>query len=196
MASPDTVTISGNVYDVYASRADCDVYFAASLSADAGWNLPAASGTTKDRALVQASRLFDVQPWQGTPTDLTTPQPLAWPRQNVVDKNGEQVPSSGAGSFPEDLLIGFCELARAIIADPSIITTTNTDDNTKRAKAGQVEVEFFRPPSSVGTISRFPQQVHEYIKQFLQGGGKLNFVSGINGESFFDENYGKERGYP
>ncbi len=177
MANPDTITIGSDTFDVYAPRADTDSYFNGKLGRSS-W--AGSGGTDKDRALVSATRLFDLENWEGAPADLVTPQPIAWPRTGVVDKNGTAV---GAAVFPEDLLNGFYELAQAVIDDPAIADTVDTSSNIKGVTADVVTVRFFR--ATEGT--RYPRSVFDYISQFLGGDtALLAFASGVDVESSFE----------
>lgn len=183
MANPDTITIGGTPFDVYGPRSDADDYFQGKLNRTA-WT--GANGASRDRALVSATRLLDLEQWQGVPTDLTTPQPLAWPRTGVVDKNGQPV---GINAFPNDLLSGYYELAVAIVGDPALDEAANQDANIKRVQADVVNVTFFRPVSG----TRFPTSVHNYIKQFLDAGSTVlgGVASGTDECSEFAERSGQ-----
>ena len=129
MANPDTITIGTDTFDVYGPQADANTYFNGKLNRGV-WS--AAGSSDKDRALISASRLLDLEPWQGTPTDLLTPQPLAWPRTGVLDKNGSAV---GTTEFPDDLLAGYYELAQEILANPALDEAADGDSNIKRVQA-------------------------------------------------------------
>lgn len=175
MAAPDIIIISAVNYDVYELRATADTYFNAKLG-NTSWK--AASGGDKDKALVSATRMFDLQIWKGTITSPT--QPLQWPRTGIIDRKGAAVPSN---IIPTDILNGYYELAQAYIDNPELASTGNQDDNTRRAKAGAVEVEFF---SQTKNTPRFPNSVQEIIKPYIDNTGLVaNFASGINGTSEF-----------
>lgn len=188
MANPDVIVISGNNYDVYGPRADADAYFAAKLNRDSWADT---GGTDKDRALVSATRLLELQRYKGAITDDATPQPLQWPRSGITDRRGIAVADT---DFPQDILHAYYELAQAIIDDPELANTGNQNDNTKRAKAGPVEVEFFSP---LRDQPRFPNQVQEYLKPYLAGSGlALGYGSGCSSESSFESGqFGKTEGY-
>jgi len=181
MASPGTVTISGTAHTVYADRADADVYFAAHFS-NADW---AGLGSQKDVALVMATRLLEVQSWQGLPTDLATPQPLAWPRTGVTDKNSQAVADD---AFPQDLLNGFYELALAVGLDPSLNGTATNRNTQKRVKAGDVEVENFAPATAAEKGTRLPFSAQQFLKQFFSGANTVlgGLASGTDECSQFD----------
>lgn len=183
MANPDTITISGNVFNVYGPRADADVYFSGKLNS-ASWT--GALTTDRDKALVSASRVLDLESWEGVPTDLVTPQALSWPRTGVSDKNDVPV---GTTAFPRDLLYGYYELAQQLIVNPSLNESSDQGSNIKSVTADVVNVRFFR--ATTGT--RLPTIVHSYISQFLDldsvdGGG---FASGTDQCSEFEEPAGQ-----
>jgi len=157
MANPDTITIGADTFDVYGPRADADSYFNGKLNRSS-WS--SAAGSDKDRALVSATRTLDQQLWEGLPTDLVTPQALAWPRTGVTDKNDQPV---GDTVFPQDLLYGYYELAQQILDNPALDEAANQDSNIKSVTADVVNVRFFRPVT--GTI--LPTTVFNWIKQFL-----------------------------
>jgi hypothetical protein len=156
MANPDTIIISGTSFDVYGPRADADAYFQGSVDRSV-W--AAAAGTDKDRALVASSRYLDGLFWEGVVTDLVTPQPLAWPRTGVIDKNGVTV---GSTAFPNDLLYGYYELAQQFLANTTLAASSGESFNIRRVVADVVEVEFFRPTSG----SALPTVVDYYLAQF------------------------------
>lgn len=160
----------------YASVADADAYFLARLGS-ASW-----TGTEpKKAALISATRMIDRQMWQGTPTE--DDQDLAWPRSGVVDRYGTAMADD---ELPADFVLGFYELALALLEDETV-QDTQQGSNTKRVKAGQVEVEFFR--STLGLLGKFPQIVNDLLAQFLGGatGAAGGLVSGDCRESFFDD---------
>jgi hypothetical protein len=176
MANPDTITIGSDTFNVYGPRADADTYFNGKINRDS-WS--GAAATTKDRALVTATRLLDLEPWEGAPTDLVTPQPVAWPRTGVTDKNGQSV---GTSIFPTDLLYGYYELAQALVDNPSLDESADQDSNIKEVMADVVAVKFFRPTSG----TRFPTTVHNFIAQFLSLDATASFSSGTDQESTFE----------
>ena len=178
MANPDTITLGSDTFDVYGPRADADSYFNGKLNRGS-W--AGASATDRERSLISATRLFDLEAWQGSPTDLVTPQPLAWPRTGVTDKNGQTV---GSSDFPQDLLYGYYELAQAILDNPELDEAANQDSNIRSVTADVVSVRFFQPVAG----TRFPTVVHNFIKQFLDSSSVIGgFASGTDETSAFDE---------
>jgi hypothetical protein len=180
-----TVTISGTTFEIYGLATDANDYFKAHSDA-ASWT--AASTTVKNQALVTAARSFDRQRWAGVATDLVTPQPLAWPRTGLTDREGQPVPS---GAIPQDVLEGNWEWALAVVMDGAVAGETpgtNTKRVRTREKVDVIEVEseteLFK--STVGQTSRFPTAVMELIGLWLEGGdASLSFVSGTDVTSGF-----------
>lgn len=196
-----TVTISGNSYTIYGELStdtpgepiSATTYFAASLNVSA-WD--AASADDKAKALVNASRIFDRQAWQGTITDSATPQPLAWPRTGAPSCDGIATPSD---EIPQRVVFGAYELAAAILADATVQNAANTGSNTKRVlarkKVGDLEVEDeteYFTPTNVGraTGTRFPTQVQELIKCYLDGFAASATVAGAAASVFKSWDFG------
>lgn len=175
-----SVTIAGNVFQVYGTEADANLYWSAGLgdSADA-WAVNS-TGDTHKQALVAATRLLDRMPWVGAPVGI--PQidvVLQWPRTGVDGVDSLTVP---------DLIIKGCyELAAALLLDSSLQTQSTTGSNVKRVVADTVEVEFFS--GTLGIDGPLPKQVMDLVGKYLAGstagtGGALAF--GVDAESQFD----------
>jgi len=195
-----TVSINGNSFDIYGEFLDdsgatisASTYFAASLNV-AAWN--AASTTDKQKALVNATRIFDKQLWVGTVTDPTTPQPLAWPRTGVPTCDGIVASPT---VIPERVIFGAYELASAILTDALVQTQSSTGSNTKRVlarkKVGDLEVEdeteYFSPTNvGAGAASRFPTQVQEYIRCYVGGTTAGATVAGSKASMFVNFDFG------
>ena len=193
-----TVAISGVTYTVYGTHTGAAVsgvlsaqqYFAASINA-ASWL--AADGTLQKQALVSAARMFNRTPWQGT-LDVAG-QALAWPRDGVLDCEGNVIPD---GTIPSDIIYGSYELANALLGDATVQTVPNSGSNVKRqlnrdkldVLEQEVETEYFAPTNR--TAGRFPTIVQELVSCFMESGSAIvtPFVSGTDGdlsESQFDE---------
>lgn len=151
----------------YISRVDANTYFADSLR-DASWN--ALSDSTKDQALVTATRMLDRQNWTGTKTSPT--QALQWPRTGVTDVDGNSVDSS---IVPQSILDACCELALSLALNPAVETNTSSGSNIKRVSAAKgTDIEYFRPT----TGGRFPTIVQELIRALLGGSGSSSTIGG------------------
>ena len=178
MANPDTITLGTDSFDVYGPLADATAYFNGKLNRTS-WT--GTEGDTRKRSLISASRMLDLINWKGSPTDLDTPQPLAWPRTGVTDKNGSVIVDT---VFPTDLLRGYYELAQVIIDNPSLDEESDQGSNIRSVTADVVNVSFFRPVSG----TRFPTVVHNFLKQFMNISGSSvgGFSYGTDEASVFD----------
>jgi hypothetical protein len=181
-----TVLIGGVTFEIYSTFTLANDYMKGQTDASA-WS--AADTTAKNQALVTATRSFDRQTWVGTPTDLATPQPIAWPRTGVTDRNGQAVPDS---VIPQDVLNGFYEWALDIVGDVDI-ASQSPGTNTKRVRTKEkvdvieveAETELFR--ATIGQTARFPIDIMEWISIYLSGSGDagLAFASGTGVTSGF-----------
>ena len=183
MSTVEQITISGNTYDVYGTSAELKAYMAGRLNADA---FDDATSKDRSKAHVEATRWMDREKWQGSRTDIVTPQPLAHPRVGLVNCDGEAQPTA---TLAEGICEATFELVLKVLENPSIASGTSTGSNIRRAKAGSAEVEFFQPgrdaSGSRGTI--FPTEAHKLIRCYLGGGGLGIIATGTDGESSFTE---------
>lgn len=112
-------------------------------------------------------------------------QALAFPRSGLTDKEGETV---SATTVPQAVKDATCELAYEVSQNSDLETSRSQDDNTKRLKAGSVELENFRPQLNQG---RFPFPVTELISLFLAASsalaGPTASDAGVGTTSFQDE---------
>ncbi len=180
-----TVKIGGTTFDIYGEATAANDYFKAHSNA-ASWS--AADTATKNQALVTSARSFDRQTWAGVATDLVTPQPLAWPRTGLTDREGQAVPTA---TIPEDVLNASWEWALALVVDGAIAGKqpgTNTKRTRTREKVDVIETEseteLFR--ATIGQTTRFPTAINELIGLWLEGGdAALSFASGVDVLSSF-----------
>ncbi len=155
-----TITIAGNDYPAYQTVDEISIYAAAAVGdAATAWN--EADLTTQAPAAVSASRLIDRQQWQGEKTDPD--QIPAFPRTGLYYPDGTAVPSD---VVPEQVLDANSELAMDLLSGSTVQTDPSTQQQTRRLKAGSVEIEYFNIP---GTGTRFPQTVMELIGFWLGG---------------------------
>ena len=180
------VTISGNLYDVYGDADGLKEYLAGKLGPLA---YDSADTSSKSKALVSATRWIDREKWQGTMTDEVTPQPLEWPRTGVVDCDGDAVDPV---EIPAGIINGAYELAEILLGNPTASESATTGSNTKRAKAGSAEIEFFRPGSadgSGGSGTIFPIPAQKLVGCYLEGAASTvaaPYASGTDVPSHFD----------
>lgn len=174
----------------YKARADADAYFNDSLRKEE-W--AAFSGSTKDRGLIEATRVFERQAWAGTKE--VPSQALAFPRTGLVDKDGlaltgaETLDIMGEAQF---------EYALVLLTDSDALNTRDaTGSNVKQVGAGSAKIIFFKATKG----SRFPLTVTDLIGDFF-GGNKGSAIGGIvsgncDSSSFTDRdaNYGLNKGF-
>ena len=166
---------------MYGDLSGANAYFSAAIQG-APWS--AASSSTRNQALVTATRVFDRTLWQGAPTDPITPAPpaippltpgvaqaLEWPRTGLSDQNDVAVPSD---SIPLDIVNGSFEYALALINDAALQQDPSTGSNVKVDKLTEriegavtvsTEKQFFQP--TISTAAQFPNIVQELVGQYL-----------------------------
>lgn len=155
---PSTLTVGVNTY---VTRAEATTYLGDVIGAESWAFL---DPDTQDKALLTAFKLLERQLWQGEAVGA-----VDWPRTGVIDCEGEPVSDA---TVPDDIESAQIELAYALTVDPSLAGKTTTADNTKRLKAGSAEIEFFNTDGSDNFApGRFPPNVMELIKCFLEGAG-------------------------
>jgi len=159
--------------DTYISVANADTYFTNAIHATA-W--AAAITATKEKALVTATRMLDRQDWVGAKTSGV--QALDWPRTGVTDSEGTAISSVSIPSFIEQAC---CELALALLNDPSVQTNPDQKQRISSMSAGSASISFF---SSIPG-ARFPTIVHELIGWYLSTKTELTspFISGADVET-------------
>ncbi len=195
--SIQVISVGGVNFDVYGDITELDAYVVGTVF-PTGVTFTS-DFTRKGQLLVTSSRLFERLTWQGARFDITTPQPLAWPRVDLNDRDGVALDGS---TTPDDIFDGFFELVIAldqdgmldIITMPSNVGNANTRkqsllNRVEGAVTQRTETEYF-VPMSVGRNNglRLPLATHEFIKPFLGNSVVVTgIVSGTDGESSFDE---------
>jgi len=191
MASIETITIGANTYSVYGLGnadpvADADEYHAATI----GETWSALTTLQKQQSLISAARLLDrAILWSGSVT--VEGQPRAWPRDSAT--NGCTGLAITDGTTPDDIARAEFELAMALAADPTLMSSSSAGTNTKRVKAGSAEVEFFQPTIGTNEETRLPQNVHDLAACYMDAAGGItpssgSFSSGTGDNTSFDGN--------
>lgn len=162
-----TVTINGNSYTTYADVATADEYLLASISY-ATWE--ALDTNEKGRFLVEATRVLDRQKWKAG--------------YHTFDER----------SVVKGIVDASIELAAMLASgENEFISNSSTASTTKSLKAGSTSIEYFAPDKSLS--ARFPNQIMELLGGYLLSTGLSGFgggayVSGVDGKSTSDRNYG------
>ena len=115
-----TITLGGNDYDSFTSRADASVYLAGDIARASGWAL--LNDDTKDRSLISATRMLLTLPWCDTAPD----------------------PADDAGT-PQVVKDATAMLGADLGSKPKLFRDATGDSAVKLVKAGSAEVEFFHP---------------------------------------------------
>lgn len=140
-----TITISqdgasGDFY-VYTSLADANDYMVGSPNWTT-WHTH--NDDFRSRALVEAARLLDRQKWK-----------------EAYDTRSER-------EVVQNILDASVEIAYLIsIGETGLVDNPTTFDPVKRVRADVVEVENFRSFNAADTPKRFPQKIHELLKDYL-----------------------------
>lgn len=142
----DTVTIGGNSYTIYGTKAASLVYWTGMLGPVADRWATTLTGTPAniDKALNMAGVLIDRQAWGDAAA-------------TVALRNA--IPAFAQASY---------EMAGLLLIDPGLFTAIMSGKNIKRVSpGGGVEIEFFNP--TLGITGRFPIEIQELIGEYLAG---------------------------
>jgi hypothetical protein len=100
--------------------------------------------TTTDAAIMRASAWLSTFPdWDGSMTCGRGLQGLAWPRKDVTDCNGDEVPDD---EVPQEVEMATFVAALAELESPGILTPSITPGQVvKRVKVDVIEEEYMTP---------------------------------------------------
>jgi hypothetical protein len=115
-----------------------------------------ASTTDKEKALIQATRLLDeLVSWDGDVSSDT--QALRWPRQDVVDKDDNEIDED---TIPDFLKNATAEYAKKLLGGD--LTANSDTDGFKRIKVSSIELEIDYNRS----VDPIPLSVKNIISQY------------------------------
>ena len=137
MASALVVTPGDASANSYCSRAVADTYHSDRLHA-ATWT--DADDSTKDAALLMATRVLDQQfVWEGV---RSTPgsQALEWPRDGLLNDEGDV--ALDRSSIPARLQGATAEFARLLIDSDTTVTSGVAGGAITSLKAGSVKIDY------------------------------------------------------
>jgi hypothetical protein len=143
----------------YIDADDADLYFADRLNS-AVWT----NSTTKDQALIQATKLIDNESFLGIRTNPT--QPLSFPRFGIY-LDGVMIDSN---VVPQRVIDATCELAIWLLQ--SDYTAPDDLESYSRVQLGPIEVEMngssggskSLPPMVVGLLRQYKNSSMTLIK--------------------------------
>lgn len=182
------VTIGSVDYPVYADEAYADQYLAADPNGDI-WQ--AALDIVKQRALVNATRVLNLQKWAGSKT--YPEDELAWPRTGVTTPAGA-VPSD---IIPLDIVNASCELANQVVNGVDIANFVSTIQTQRSIKAGSVAIENFRMTASEYPAYPLPQPAWLLIAPYMGSTGFGASISSFGTDkcSILDDDLGHSLGF-
>lgn len=150
---PLDATIGGVTANSYVTEAEATAYFADSLQGDSWTSL-----SSKEAALVSATRYLDMLGWKGS--RATTEQALELPRNYLCDINGTLIESD---VIPPKIKQAVYELAlyMALNLDAFI-----EEDLTTRIKVSVIELE--NELKEFGAFSSLPLRVQNLINPYIE----------------------------
>lgn len=117
----------------YVSVADAAAFHTA--RGNATWT---GTDAVKEAAILRAMDYVEGMPWKGQKTAYANP--LQWPRLNVVDRNGQDVP---ADSVPQGVVYALCAAALVELVTPGALAPALARGGmVKRKKVDVIETEF------------------------------------------------------
>lgn len=184
----EEVSVGGANVWIYGTAAGALTYYKQGIGFDA---MIALSSSDRLKRLVQAARVLTRQDWRGNRTDEATPQPLAFPRTGLIDKDGVAVDDA---TEPEDVAFASYELAALLNDDDATIESEEGGSNVKQlattervegAVTDSTSTTYFKP--TIGKQGRFPRRVQELVGLWLEasGAGTLACASGTDFPSEF-----------
>lgn len=160
---PEQISIGEVGYWSYANVNEADEYLNATISATV-WRAET-DEEQKARALISATRWIDTLEFIGEKSQPD--QALQWPRTGI----------EGVDEYIEPIEVDYAtiELANMLLIDPALQTTLSTVgiSETKRLKAGSVEIEYFRGSTTLSsnlvTLLPFPKSILDILRPYLSG---------------------------
>ncbi len=158
MAITLTATVGGASSNTLATLAEAETYMAERLHGDA-WTT--ATSEQKKAALVWAGKLMNTLQWWGSTVDQVTPQAMAWPRDDVYDRDGNEI----AGTIiPNDIKYGQIEWAFALVQED--LQKESDTTGIWETEVDVIKVKFDRYKRQKDTI---PLSAMQYFSGYLSG---------------------------
>ena len=192
--SISTITISGDDFTSYASRAEANTYLVADPVRATTW--AALTDANKDINLVAATRRLDMLSWVGVKTGDYDTQENQWPRTGMEYADGSDVSTS---EVPQAVENATCLLAGTIAIKAAKSEMGTSGSNIKGVKAGSAAVDFFRASDGIPLQD---ESAYALVKVFLEATAYSSalgpYAYGTDGESSFSslDNWGRTRGFP
>lgn len=137
----------------FTTLAAAESYLEGRLPSPTTWD--AATGDTKNRALVSATRWLTTLAWRGRVA--ASDQALAWPRQGVPDPDALAGTYLATDTIPTRVVNATIELALAMVdAGTTDIAALDSTIGIKRKRIDVIETEYFDPHQRARDLDRFP----------------------------------------
>lgn len=158
--------------DAFVSVADCTTFCEA--RGLTGWTERTSDPDADEAAIRRATAwLSSAFTWKGSRTNGRD-QALAWPREDVEDGEGEEVPSD---ELPVEIVQACCVAAAYERANPGGLTPNVTLTNRVKSKGiGPLRKEYFAAPMSADAVRPVLTQVRDIVSGLLATGS--NGLSG------------------
>jgi hypothetical protein len=158
MADPTLdATAKGANSNSYVTRAEAQTYFDGRLNADEWEN---ATAGNKDKSLIQATAYLERFEYQGTVTDLQTPQRLKWPRLGLFDADGRDLDED---TVPNAVKEATYEVALALL-DGKLDMQNDGTEQYESVTVGPISVT-----NRVRDATKMPEHVRQLIDFLLAG---------------------------
>lgn len=169
-----TTTAGASDADALVSTADCDAYHLA--RGTTAWTGEEAD---KEAAIRRAtSWLSTAFSWKGYRTNGRD-QSLAWPRADVEDGEGEDVPED---EVPVEIVNACCEAAVYELANPGGLSPTVTlTDRVKSRQVGPIRREFFNAPATAEASRPVLLKVRELVSGLVATGSNPLVGTAVRG---------------
>lgn len=153
MAVTIDATVGGASANSFVTLAEADTYMESRLNAST-WETDA-SDDTKNRALVEATRMLNTEPWAGRNADTT--QVLNWPREWVVNPDSPTQDFYDNDVIPQRVKDATMELAFQFVKSGTTdVAARDTKLDLIRERIDVIEKEY-APHSRPDGVRRYPR---------------------------------------
>lgn len=158
--------------DAFTTLAYADTYHAA--RGNSAWT---GADTLKEQAIRRATTVLSTSfAWKGTRV-YGRDQSLAWPRYEVYDSEGWDVPSD---EVPQEVIDATCELAlRELVSPGSLLPDVTPSELVKSEKVGPIATEYL-----VSSLDATASRPVIMLVSGLLGGLLASSGSGLGGTSY------------
>lgn len=162
--------------DAYVSVADCTTYCTAMGLTD--WTGSAESPEDDREAAIRRATAYlsNAYGWKGYKTNGRA-QSLAWPRTDVTDREGDDVPTD---TIPVEIVQACCHIAAAEVATPGVMNPAV--DLTARVKSetiGPISTEYASVPNQAEIARPVILAVRDLVSGLVSSSGNALVGSAV-----------------